>query len=253
MKIPTQAEIEDILRDEDLNAWLDLWCAEQGPAKPAALKLIAAAIPSPVDRSLRVLDVGCGPGDAGRVIQSRFPEARIDFVDRNEFFVSLCDAVNRRDGVPGQTLVRDLSEPNWRRDLASEYDVVVAVNTVHSFTLAKGAELFSNISQLLRSGGVFLLMEPAGAEPLFAPGFDEWKRQEPAQHKYEDWRRFWSRVKALIGYDYGFLGAPPDNQNRIGDGLSVTQWVGLLKEAGFESIDILLRDAEKVVLASSKP
>ena len=152
MKIPTQAEIEDILRDEDLNAWLDLWGAEQGPAKPAALKLIAAAIPSPVDRSLRVLDVGCGPGDAGRVIQSRFPEARIDFVDRNEFFVSLCDAVNRRDGVPGQTLVRDLSEPNWRRDLASEYDVVVAVNTVHWFTLAKGAELFVEIFKSLRSG-----------------------------------------------------------------------------------------------------
>ena len=40
MKFPTQAEIEDKLRGEDLNTWLDLWRAEQGPAKPAALKLI---------------------------------------------------------------------------------------------------------------------------------------------------------------------------------------------------------------------
>src|SRR5262249_8540142 len=104
-----------------------------------------------------------------------------------------------------------------------------------------------------RSGGVFLLMEPAGAEPPFAPGFDAWKKGQPSQHKYEDWRRFWSRVKALIGHDYGFLGDPPDNQNRIGDGLSAMQWVGLLTNAGFESIDILLRDAEKVVLASVKP
>src|SRR5215472_7165207 len=132
MKVPTQAEIEDKLRGEDLNTWLDLWHAEQGPAKPDALKLIAAAIPFPVDRSLRVLDVGCGPGDAGRVIYSRFLGARIDFVDRNEFFVSLCDAVNRRDGI-----------------------------------------------------------------------------------------------------------------TRIGDGLTVMQWVGLLKDAGLESVDILLRDAEK--------
>jgi hypothetical protein len=60
-------------------------------------------------------------------------------------------------------------------------------------------------------------------------------------------------VNALLGYDYGFLGDPPDNQNRIGDGLSAMQWVGLLTDAGFESIDILLRDAEKVVLASVKP
>src|SRR5262249_18173537 len=145
MRIPTQAEIEDKLRGEDLNPWLDLWRTEQGPAKPAALKLIAAAIPFPVDRNLRVLDVGCGTGDAGRVIHSRFPGARLDFVDRNEFFVSLCDAVNRRDGITGQTLARDLSEPDWRRELASDYDVVVAVKTMHCVRPAKRAELFGAI------------------------------------------------------------------------------------------------------------
>jgi len=50
MAIPTQAEIEDKLRGEDLNTWLDLWRAEQGPAKPGALKLIAAVIPFVVYR-----------------------------------------------------------------------------------------------------------------------------------------------------------------------------------------------------------
>jgi SAM-dependent methyltransferase len=253
MAIPTQAEIEDKLRGEDLNTWLDLWRAEQGPAKPGALKLMAAVIPFPIDRSLRVLDVGCGTGDAGRAIHSRFPRARIDSVDRNEFFVSLCGAVNRRDGIGGRRWVCDLSEPIWRHDLASDHDVVVAVNTMHWFSLAKAAELFGDIFQLLRPGGVFLLMEPAAAEPPFAPGFDMWKEQQPAQHRYEDWRRFWSRVNALVGYDYGFLGDPPQNQNRIGDGLSAMQWVDLLRDAGFQSCDILLRDAEKVALASVKP
>jgi SAM-dependent methyltransferase len=253
MKIPTQDEIENKLRGEDLNTWLDLWHTEQGPAKPAALKLIAAAIPFPIDQGLRVLDAGCGAGDAGRAIHSRFPHARIDSADRNEFFVSLCGAVNRRDGIGGRTWVCDLSQPDWRRDLASDYDVVVAVNAVHWFTLPGAAKLCGDIFHSLRSSGVFLLMEPAAAEPPFAPGFDAWKKLQPAQHNYEDWRRFWSRVNALVDYDYGFLGDPPDNQNHIGDGLSVMQWVGLLKDAGFKSIDILLRDAEKVVLASVKP
>ena len=45
MEIPTQAEIEDKLRGEDLNTWLDLWRTEQGPPKPAALRLMASAIP----------------------------------------------------------------------------------------------------------------------------------------------------------------------------------------------------------------
>ena len=47
--------------------------------------------------------------------------------------------------------------------------------------------------------------------------------------------------------------SPPDGQNQIGDGLSVMQWVSLVADAGFESIDILLRDPEKVVLAGVKP
>jgi SAM-dependent methyltransferase len=252
MKIPTPAEIAEKLRGEDLNVWLDLWRAEQGLAKPGALKLIAAAIPFPVDRSLRVLDVGCGTGDAGRAIHSRFPGARIDSVDRNEFFVSLCDAVNRRDGITGETLVRDLEESGWQRGLAKEYDVVVAVNAAHWFSLVKAAELFGEIFDSLRPGGVFLLMEPATAEPPFAAGFGAWKKQQPAQHNYEDWRRFWSRVNALVGYDYGFLGDPPDNHDRIGDRLSAMQWVGLVRDAGFESIDILLRDPEKAVVASVK-
>jgi trans-aconitate methyltransferase len=147
MESPTQAEIENRLRGEDLDSWLDMWHAEQGPAKPAALKLIAAAIPSPTDQDVRVLDVGCGAGDAGRAIHSRFPHARIDFVHRNEFFVSLCGAVNRRDGIGGRTWVRDLSQPGWRRDLATDYDVAVAVNAVHWLSLAGAADLCADIFQ----------------------------------------------------------------------------------------------------------
>jgi len=252
MESPTQAEIEDKLRGEDLKIWLELWRAEQGPAKPSALKLIASAIPFPTGRSLRVLDLCCGPGDAGRAIHSRFPHAQVDFVDRDPFFVSLCGAVNRRDGIPGRTLARNLSEPDWQKDLASDYDVVVAVNAMHWFSVAAAAELFGDIFQSLRSGGAFLLMEPVGAESRFASGFNAWQKEQPSQHKHEDWLRFWSRVNALLGCDYdGYLGEP--DQNRIVDKLSVMRWVDLLRDAGLEAIDILLRDTEKVVLAAVKP
>ncbi len=251
MANPTPAEIEEKLRGENLNEWLRLWHTEQGPAKPQALKLIAAAIPFSIEQHLRVLDLGCGPGDAGRSIHSRFPHARIDFVDRNEFFVGLCSAVNRRDSIGGRTWVRDLSEPGWQRDLASEYDVAVAVNALHWLSIEQTTKLLAVVFQLLRSGGVFLLMEPVTAEPLFAPGFEAWQKEQPSQHSYENWQVFWSRVKALLGCDYGFLG-DPNNQDSIGDTLSVKQWIRLLTNGGFQSIDILLRDAEKVVLASNK-
>ena len=180
MDIPTQAEIEDKLRGEDLDSWIDLWRVEQGPAKLAALKLMAAAIPFPIDRSLQVLDVGCGPGDAGRVIHARFPHARIDFVDRNEFFVSLCDAINRRDGVGGRTWLRDLSEPNWRRDLASDYHIVVAVNAVHWFSLARAAELSATFFNRSGQAAFFCLWNRQEWSRRLRPGSTLGKRNNQA-------------------------------------------------------------------------
>src|SRR5262245_29291987 len=109
----TQVEIEEKLRGEDLDALLRLWHAEQGPAKAGSLALMTAALPFPDDQKLRVLDLCCGPGDAGRTVYSRYPNAHVDFVDREPFFSSLCSAVNRRNGIPGQTLFRDLLAPDW--------------------------------------------------------------------------------------------------------------------------------------------
>ena len=249
----TQSQIAEKLRGEDLDEWLELWRAEQGPAKPGSLELMAAAIPFPADKNLHVLDLCCGTGDAGRVISSRFPNARIDFVDRDLFFISLCAAVNQRDGTYGQTLVRDLLDPAWRHGFEDDYDVVVAANCLHWFSIEQATQLFADILELLRSGGTFLFLEPVGNEAPFASGFATWRSTQPSQHRPEDWVKFWSRVNTLLGYDYveEQLGER-DDQNRIDDKLSVIGWVHLLTNAGFESIDILLRDAEKVVSAAQK-
>ena len=252
MGILTQAQIAERLRGQDLDKWLELWWTEQGPAKRSSLELMAAAIPFPTNRKLRALDICCGPGDAGRAIFSRFPKACVDFVDRDLFFTALCSAVNERDGVPGQTFVRDMAEPNWHRDFAKNYDVVVAANGLHWFDIKEAAQLFADVHELLRHGGSFLFMEPVGPEIPFAESFDAWKRTQPPQHKSDDWVKFWSSVSNLLGYDpIKELGERDDSH--INDKLSVLGWVGMLKVAGFDSMDVLLRDAEKVVVAALKP
>ncbi len=247
----TQGEIARKLQGEDLDKWLELWRTEQGPAKRSSLELMAAAIPFPTNSNLRVLDICCGPGDAGRAVISRFPNASVDFVDRDLFFTALCSAVNQRDGVPGRTLVRDLVDPNWHRDFAKNYDVVVAANGLHWFDMKEAAQLFRDVYELLRPNGSFLFMEPAGPEIAFAEGFGAWKRAQPSQHKSADWTKFWSSVNDLLGYDYvKELGERDDSH--IDDKLSVIGWIELLRAAGFGSIDILLRDPEKVIVAAIK-
>jgi hypothetical protein len=103
----TQGQIEKKLTNEDPDELLHLWRTEQGAEKRRDLNLISAIIPFPQDAALRVLDLSSGPYDVGRAIRARYPNSHIDCVDRDIFLISMCICINRREGVPGQNLVRD--------------------------------------------------------------------------------------------------------------------------------------------------
>lgn len=240
----SQTEIAERLHNQDLDEWFRLWWATQGASKRACLKLMAAALPYASDKSLLVLDLCCGPGDVGRAIRSRLPKAHVDCVDRDPFLLSLCMTFNRREDIPGQTYMRDMWKVDWHDGLARNYDVVATANALHWFDVRRVAELFADVAQLLRRGGIFLFLEPARSEEVLASRFEDEERM---------WDRFWTRANELLGYDHTKMLGTRD-PSLIGDpGLPDQEWVRLLKNAGFESVDVLLKDGEKVVLASHKP
>jgi SAM-dependent methyltransferase len=249
----TQSQIEETLSNKNLDELLHLWWAEQGAAeKKRDLELMATALPFSADQGLRVLDLCCGPGDVGRAIRSRFPNSRIDCVDRDLFLISICMKVNLREGIPGQIFVRDLWHTDWYSGLSRGYDVVAIANALHWFDARRVRELFADVLRLLRSGGVFVFVEPACAEKTFATGFGAWKAKEPARYVSENWERFWSRANAILGYDHTKLLGSRD-EHRIDEKITVSGWIRLLRHASFGSIDVLLRDADEVMLAAMKP
>jgi SAM-dependent methyltransferase len=246
----SQAEIDARICDH-IDELLRLWWAEQGALKPRDLELIALTIPFPRDQPIRALDLCCGPGDVGRAIRQVYPTSQVDFIDRDPFLTSICAAVNRRDGVSGTLVVRDLEDGDWADRLPGHYDVVAAVNALHWFDEARAAQLLKDVDGALRDGGVFLLAEPACPERPFAAGFAEWKATQPTRYARERWEQFWSRANGLLGYDHTSLLGPP-HAKRIGDGMSVAGWIGLLDDAGFASVDVLLRDADQVIIGARK-
>ena len=248
----TQSQIESKLSDDNLDELLDLWRTEQGAEKRRDLDLMAAAIPFSKDATLRVLDLCCGPGDVGRVIRARYPKSRVDCLDRDIFLISICIKTNRREGVSGQNYVRDLWDPDWCRDLERGYDVVATANALHWLDAQRVSELFKDVFRLLRPGGVFLFVEPSCSETIFASGFAEWRSRQPSRYSRENWERFWSRANEILGYDHTKLLGSRDLQ-RIGEGMPVSGWIRLLNNAGFEWVDVLLRDADEVILAAAKP
>jgi hypothetical protein len=102
----------------------------------------------------------------------------------------------------------------------------------------------------LRTGGLFLLAEPASPETPFVGGFEEWKARQPPRYSRDNWERFWSRANALLGYDHPALW--PRETDRIEDHMTVAGWICVLERGGFELSDVLLRDADQVIVGARK-
>jgi SAM-dependent methyltransferase len=246
----SQAEIESRISGH-LDELLALWQAEQGTAKPRDLELMASVIPFSRSEALCALDLCCGPGDVGRAIRRMYPRAQIDCIDRDPFLTALASGMNQREKVPGRIIVRDLGDGGWPEELPGGYDVVAVVNALHWFDAARAQWLLTSVYNALRRGGVFLLAEPACAKKPFATGFEAWKARQPPRYSQENWHRFWSRANNILGYDHTRLLGSRDDK-RIGDGLSAADWMRLVAAARFEPVDVLLRDADQVIIAAQK-
>ena len=252
----SRSEIEEKLRHENLDEWQKLWWASQGDDLAFAdWTLMAAAVPFPETQALSVLDLCCGPGDAGRFMHRRFHQATVDRLDRDSFFLALPGALNRRSRVPGESYSRDLWDPRWRDGLPRDYHVAVVTASLHWLDVLRLGEILGDVLGLLRPGGVFLFAEPACPDAKFAQALANWKPSESDTYDPAAWDRFWERANAMLGYDHtAFLGHRPNGKEEIGDrGIPVLQYSALLRGAGFESIDVLRRKSEYVVMAAAKP
>src|SRR5215813_7156857 len=106
-----QSEIDARIKDHE-EELLHLWWAEQGGAtKDRDLQIVSSSIPFPRDRALRAVDLCCGPGDLGRAIWQNYPNAQIDFVDRDPLLLSICGGLNYRARAP--RTYRQLDINDW--------------------------------------------------------------------------------------------------------------------------------------------
>jgi SAM-dependent methyltransferase len=247
-----QSEIDARIEDH-LDDLLRLWWAEQGGAtKDRDLQIVSSSIPFPRDRALRTVDLCCGPGDLGRAIRQSYPNAQIDFLDRDPLLLSICRGINSRAGVPGTYRQRDLDDESWCRGLRpGHYHVIAAANAIHWLSAIRAEAVFGDIHGLLDDGGTLLFAEPASPEVPFAPGFGEWRSRQPSRYEQGNWKAFWDRANSLVGYDHTEL-LRPRGGGRIGDGMTVRGWIDLVETSGFQTVDVLWRDADVVIVAARK-
>jgi trans-aconitate methyltransferase len=155
----------------DPGAWQESWDRQQEAFIPDREERFAAmlgAVDSVTDGAPpRVLDLAGGTGTISLRTLARFPGAQATVLDQDPVLLAIATA-SLRDRA---TIVSgDLSGPQWSAGLAQrEFDAVLTVTALHWLAAERVAQLYAEIREVLRPGGIFVNADhmPDDALPAF--------------------------------------------------------------------------------------
>ncbi|POG44943.1 transcriptional regulator [Streptomyces sp. ZL-24] len=183
----------------------------------ALVDTIVPLVPGITERlreGIDVLDVGTGQGHAPLVLARAFPASRFNGLDQSEPAIETARAEAARAGLDNlRYMLADSTQ------ITGEYDVITAFDVIHD--LARPADTLTAIAKALRPGGTFLMGDFAASSRL----------EENIGHPFGP---------AL--YTFSVFYCMTTSLSTGGAGLG-TAWgqetaEGMLRDAGFESIDI---------------
>ena len=150
-------------------------------------EMILSLVPFDREASIRVLDLGCGPGLMAGEILSAYPKANLTAFDLTAEMLETCRA---RLGGDERVTYR-LSD--FRCDpLGENYDVIIASLSLHHLQLSERPRFFSRALQSLRAGGILIASEVIVDETA-----------EVREQQYALWRRFIAENGEDAAYWYG--------------------------------------------------
>jgi SAM-dependent methyltransferase len=202
------------------------------------------------------LDLGCGPGSLSQRLLSRFQEARCIAVDIDPVLLllgqqALGDMQGRLRWVEA-----DISELSWHRQLGQEQvDAVVSTTALHWLHAGSLVELYRQLGELLRPGGVFLNGDNLGFAPhlpsfnlVAEHGHEQWAALARAAGK-EDWEQWWAALQREPGMEPFFA----ERTRRFSaktrpPATLVDVHQAALRNAGFREVDVILQRLDNRVM-----
>lgn len=130
------------------------------PLADYQIKIILLLIGKIMPKAGNFLDLGCGDGILGRAILSRYPKARGIFLDFSPAMIQAC----RKKAPKNKKLsffTRDYGKPSWVNAVkgCGKFDVVVSGLSIHHQPDKRKKEIYKEVFDLLRPGGLFLNLE----------------------------------------------------------------------------------------------
>jgi ubiquinone/menaquinone biosynthesis C-methylase UbiE len=206
------------------------------------LRVVRHAIPG-VER---LLDLGCGDGILGRTVMGEYPGATGVFLDFSEHMIEA--AKKKVDSGRTTFIVQDLGSKTWIQPVSDHapFELVLSGLAIHHLPDERKKELYQEIFDLLKPGGLFLNLEHVSSQSALAEGvFDD---------LFVD--SLWSHHQKLGGTKTRDDVAEewyhrPDKTENILAAVEVQcQW---LREVGFQDVDCFFKLFQLALFGGKKP
>jgi SAM-dependent methyltransferase len=211
------------------------------------------------DGAFLALDLACGPGSISQRLLARFPAARAVAVDIDPVLMRLGqDALGDLHGRL-RWVEADLRWPDWIRRLPERgFDAVLSSTAIHWFDPARLANLYQELAQVMRPGGVFLNFDAVAASHEHIQEYYNEKRKREqtnslADGQREDWQAWWEAIAQETTYQplvaerkRRFEAAQSTGTNDLG--VTMAEQASALYAAGFMAVDTLWQDHKSRII-----
>lgn len=194
------------------------------------------------------LDLGCGDGILGRAILQHYPEAKGVFLDFSESMLQAAKSHFKNTSANLEFVAQDFGEKQWVNSISeiSPFDVIVSGFAIHHQPDERKKEIYQEIYQLLKPGGIFLNLEHVSSEcrwkeeafnNLFIDSLYAFHQSKGSnQSREEIAREYYHRPDKAAN-----ILAPLETQ---------CNW---LRELGFVDVDCFIKVFELALFAGSRP
>ncbi len=204
-----------------------------------------------IDRSqtavTRFLDLGCGDGILGQAVLDRYPESTGIFVD---FSQPMLDAAREKLGeYDGRVTFQqvDFGQADWPVEIVDSFDVIVSGYSIHHQTDVRKKEIYTEIYDLLRPGGIFINVEHVACRSVLG--------EQVAEDVFVDAMAVYhremgdGRTRDQLAQDLYHRYRPDGVANILAPVETQCDW---LREIGFTQVDCYLQYLETAVFGGVK-